>query len=184
VVVVALEPVVELFDYGQGVDELRGFPGHRVADDVAPGIATGLLGREAVGFEFLEDRRDVFEFDPVELDRLAGRPVDVAVAELGVRFGATGVLVGDLGDDLGLTGFQDAVGRADPQHEVAFLAVALVVQPPPFEALEPRVVFVVGDRLPALFGEPIEVLTDLVAVDLRFPSLDISWHVSVHWPHT
>jgi len=180
VVLVALEPFVELLNHGPRVDELGGLASHRVADDVSPGVATGLLGREAVCFELLEDLRDILQFDPVELDRLPGRPVDVGVAELGVLGGAAGVLLGDLGDDFGLAGFEHAVRRADPHHEVALLAVALVVQPPPFEALEPRVVFVFGDRLPSVLRELIEMLPDLVAVNLRFPSLNVSWHTTIH----
>ena len=172
---------MELLGDRPRVDVLVGvLPGDRAADDVAPRVATRLLGREALGFEFLEDVRHVLELDPVELDGLAGRPVAVRRAELRIVDRTAGVLVGDLRDRAKLAGFEDAVRRPDAHHEVALLALPLVVQPPPLEALEPRVLLLLGDGVPPLLGEPEEVLPDFVTVDLVFPSLDVRGHIEAY----
>jgi hypothetical protein len=176
---------VEVLRDGPGVDVfVFVLAGDRTADDVPPGVTTGLLGRETAGFQFLEYLGDVLEFDPVELDGLAGRPVAVGVPELGVLGRPRGVLLGHLADDLELARLDDAVGRPDAHHEVALLTGPLVVQPPPLEPLEPRVVFVLGNRVPTRLGELHEVFTDLVSVHLVFPLLDLRWHCeSVYTPH-
>jgi len=130
VLVVALERLVEFLGDRPRVDMLVGvLAGDRAADDVAPGVTTRLLRGEAVGLQFLEDVRDVLEFDPVELDGLAGRPVAVRRAELRIVDGTAGVLVGHLRDGAELARFEDAVGRPDAHHEVGLLTLPLVVQP-------------------------------------------------------
>ena len=183
VVLVALVRLVEALRDGERVDVfVLVLAGDRTADDVAPGVAAGLLGREPDRFESLEDVRHVLDVYPVELDRLAGGPVDPAVAEHRVLDRPAGVLVGDVGDDLGLSGLQDAVRRPDAQHEVALLAVSLVVQSPPLEPLEPGVVFVVGNRVPPLVREPEEVLPYLLAVDLGLPVFHVGRHCHVVGP--
>ncbi|EHC08321.1 hypothetical protein FJSC11DRAFT_4626, partial [Fischerella thermalis JSC-11] len=123
-----------------------------------------------------EDVRDVLEFDPVELDGLAGRPVAVRRAELRIVDGTAGVLVGHLRDGAELARFEDAVGRPDAHHEVGLLTLPLVVQPPPLEPLEPLVVLVLGDGVPPLLREPEQVLADVVAVNFVFPALDVRGH--------
>src|SRR3954466_1896694 len=79
----------------------------RAAEDHAGGIAARFSGREPGGLEALEDRGDVLDADPVELDVLTVRDIgDVAAVTLGCP-----------GDRAELLGAHAATVDPDPHHE-------------------------------------------------------------------
>src|SRR5207302_8691120 len=131
-------------------DELvpRG-PGHRAADDVADVVHPGLERHEPNLAKLAEDRRDVLEGDPPELDLLPGGDVSDPAP----------TAVGDGGDRPELGGVRDPVGDPDPQHEVAG-RVAPEEDAPPLQPVEVPLL----DRLPPELGIAGDIGADVQAI--------------------
>jgi hypothetical protein len=130
-------------------DLMVGDPGQGAADHVAGHVAAGSDRRDPRLLVALEDVRHVLEPDPVHLDALARGAVDDPAR----------VLVGQVGEEIGLGPGEDALGDLRPEHEVPVAGV-VGVEPVPFEPSG-----VVGvEGLPALLGRAHERVKDVEAV--------------------
>ena len=97
------ERVAHLHQLRRGVDDLIGIDArHRAADDIAGIVAASAARGHADGGKHPENRRDVLDAQPVELDGLARGDVAEAVGEaLGdfrkhLRLGGVQLPAGDL----------------------------------------------------------------------------------------
>ena len=118
-----------------GVDHLVGVdPGHRAAEHVARRIAARLHGGDADRLQPPPDLRHRPDPDPVQLDVLPGRQVEIPVPPDRVRLRAASVLVGDLPDQPRLRRRQPAAGDLHPQHE-GVAALPLRIEPDPLQPL-------------------------------------------------
>ena len=173
-------------EVGDGVDDrLRverlvvGDARDRTAQDVPRRVATALDRRQPDLVVAVPDLRDVLDLDPVFLDVLPGRDIEVGVAPDVVLFLAAVFLrcgrVGGrhLADGLGLLGAEIAARDLRPHH-VVVLVDAVGVHPGPLQALELPVVGLVDDLLE---GQPLprvllDVLDHVERVFPLFPLLD------------
>ncbi len=130
------EEVGDLDGEGAGIDEFVAVDAsERASGDVTDDVAAGSFGGEVDLGEGVYGFDEGVDGEPVELDVLAGGDVGEVAC----------VLFGEVGDDAGLVGGEQAVGHADAHHEVgagfAFSAgatgdteaVALGVDAPPLE---------------------------------------------------
>src|SRR5271157_6329688 len=93
---------------GGDVGDCAGIETHEsAASDVAGDIAAGAGGAEAHGVKLVEEVREGFDADPVELDVLADGDVCDAVA----------VAIGEIGNGVELTAGEETVGDANAYHE-------------------------------------------------------------------
>jgi len=100
--------LAECADDGSDVGKFEGVDtGKRAAGDVASNVAAGTRSGKADGIEALEDFRDRFDLDPVQLNVLADGNVGDAVAVFG----------GEIGDGADLLAGEKAVGDANAHHE-------------------------------------------------------------------
>ena len=98
----------------------RADAGPRAAADIACDIATGIFAGQAMAGELGHDAGDIGEFDPMELEALAGGNTNLA----------EGVAGGECGHETGLRGGEAAAGDARAHHEKAGLE--LLVHAGPF----------------------------------------------------
>src|SRR5271165_3616009 len=99
---ITAEFLVESEGDGRDVDNFVGVQsGEGAAGDVSNDVAASAGGPEADGFESLEDFRERFDFEPVELDVLPDGDVGDAVA----------VFFGESGDGAELQRGEKAVGN-------------------------------------------------------------------------
>ena len=136
---------------------LRREPGGRAADDAADIVHPRLQGRETGRLEARDHLGHALDAEPAKLDLLAGGDVGDVPSRLHR----------DLAEEPHLRRGDDPVRHADPHHEVARCRPAMKDARP----LEPLLV-VIGDGLPALAGEPHEVVEDVEPVLFRLERLD------------
>lgn len=105
---IAAEFVFERLDEGADIGEFVGVNADEwAASDVAGNIAASSGGGKAYGLKAVDQFRDPFDADPVELDVLADGDVRDSVAEFG----------GKIGDGADLVAGKEAVGDANAHHE-------------------------------------------------------------------
>ena len=147
-------PLAQQLGPGARVGDLvGGDAGIVVAGDVADAVARGLDGVHLDLGQLAQDRRDVPQLGPVELQVLPGREMAVAAV----------VLLRDVGELAQLPRAQGAVGDGDPQHVGVELQIEAVLQPQRLELVLAQLA-----RQPALdlVGELRGPLQDELPVEL------------------